>query len=236
MKRLILFTILLPILAAPLVRAEKFYSYTNRNGNLVFSNYRPAEGEAETVKEIDIERERPDLIQFDESKCNLYDEIIMKSSQESGVDFNLIKAVIMVESHFNPRAVSPKGAQGLMQLMPATARRFGVNNPFDPEENIQGGVTYLRYLIDLFEGNLELVLSAYNAGENLVKKIQRIPRIKETINYVKAIINIVGSSKTRISEDFVVYTPGSIFFRYYSEDGVLTLTNIDPPASAKPVK
>jgi len=236
MKRLILFTILLPLLTLPALRAEKFYSYTNRNGNLVFSNYRPSDGEAETVKEIEIERDRPDLLQFDEGHCNLFDEIIMKQSQESGVDFNLIKALIMVESHFNPRALSPKGAQGLMQLMPATARRFGVTNPYDPEENIQGGVTYLRYLIEMFDGNLELVLSAYNAGENLVKKIGRIPRIKETINYVKAITDIVGSSKTRISEDFVVYTPGSVFFRYLNEDGVLTLTNIDPPASAKPVK
>jgi soluble lytic murein transglycosylase-like protein len=96
----------------------------------------------------------------------------------------LVHSVIKVESNYNARAVSPKGAQGLMQLMPATARRFGVANVFDPIDNIEGGTRYLKYLLDLYNGDYRLALAAYNAGEGAVEKYGSVPPYPETQNYL----------------------------------------------------
>jgi soluble lytic murein transglycosylase-like protein len=96
----------------------------------------------------------------------------------------LVHSVIKVESNYNPQAVSPKGALGLMQLMPETARRFGVSNAFDPIDNIQGGAKYLKYLLDLYKGDYSLALAAYNAGEGAVEKYRSVPPYPETVNYV----------------------------------------------------
>lgn len=103
---------------------------------------------------------------------------------------DLVRALIQVESNFNPLAVSPKGAQGLMQLMPETARRYGVRDIFNPEENLSGGIRYLSDLLRMFNGNLPLTVSAYNAGENLVAKIQKIPDYPETREYVTRVAGI----------------------------------------------
>jgi len=97
---------------------------------------------------------------------------------------NLVHSVIQVESNYNTLAVSSKGAQGLMQLMPDTARRFGVANAFDPIDNIQGGTKYLKYLLDLYKGDYNLALAAYNAGEGAVEKYGAVPPYPETINYL----------------------------------------------------
>jgi soluble lytic murein transglycosylase-like protein len=106
-------------------------------------------------------------------------------ARRHGVDPLLVRAVIRVESNFDPRAVSPKGAAGLMQLMPETAQRYGVDNRFDPAQNIDGGVRYLRDLMAMFPGNLSLALAAYNAGEGAVLKYgRRIPPYPETQQYV----------------------------------------------------
>jgi soluble lytic murein transglycosylase-like protein len=96
----------------------------------------------------------------------------------------LVHSVIKVESNYNPLAVSSKGAQGLMQLMPDTARRFGVTNAFDPADNIQGGTRYLKYLLDLYKGDYNLALAAYNAGEGAVDKYGAVPPYPETLNYL----------------------------------------------------
>lgn len=96
----------------------------------------------------------------------------------------LVHSVIKVESNYNAQAVSPKGALGLMQLMPETARRFGVSNAFDPVDNIQGGAKYLKYLLDLYKGDYSLALAAYNAGEGAVEKYRSVPPYPETVNYV----------------------------------------------------
>jgi soluble lytic murein transglycosylase-like protein len=115
------------------------------------------------------------------------DRFIRDESAAQGVRADLVRAVIQVESAFNPVAVSSKGAMGLMQLMPATATELGVANPFDPDENIRGGVQYLRTLLDRFDGNVELALAAYNAGPGNVEKYGDVPPFKETKNYVKKI-------------------------------------------------
>jgi hypothetical protein len=121
-----------------------------------------------------------------------YDNHILDAGATHGVSADLIKAVIQAESEFDRLAVSSKGAQGLMQLMPFTARRFGVTDPFDPRQNIFGGVQYLRLLLDMFNGNVALALAGYNAGENAVQRYGGIPPYAETRNYVDKIQNILG--------------------------------------------
>ena len=114
-------------------------------------------------------------------------ELVQKLAPRYGIDPQLALAIIQVESAFNPRAVSPKNARGLMQLTPDTARRFSVKNPFDPEENIKGGLSYLQWLLNFFQGNVPLALAAYNAGERAVENHQGVPPYAETKNYVRKI-------------------------------------------------
>jgi hypothetical protein len=115
--------------------------------------------------------------------------IIQKYANRYGVDPSLVRAVIRNESDFNPNAVSPKGAQGLMQLMPGTAASMGVSNPFDPEQNIAGGVGYLRHCLDCFDHNVPLAVAAYNAGPGRVSRAQGVPAIPETQAYVRNVMS-----------------------------------------------
>ena len=119
-----------------------------------------------------------------------YRDLIAKYCQLYQMDWKLVAAVIKVESNFNPNAVSPKGAQGLMQLMPQTQREEGVVNPFVPEENIRGGVHYLKKMLDAFQGDLELTLAAYNAGIGRVQALKAVPNFPETRLYVAKILNL----------------------------------------------
>jgi Transglycosylase SLT domain len=121
-----------------------------------------------------------------------FDPHIVAAAQVHGVSAELIKAVIQAESEFDQWAVSSKGARGLMQLMPFTARRFGVSDSFDPRQNIFGGAQYLRVLLDLFGGDVSLALAGYNAGENAVLRFKGIPPFKETRNYVQKIQGFLG--------------------------------------------
>lgn len=118
-----------------------------------------------------------------------YDHIIRNAAQMYGVSEGLIKAIMHTESGFNPSARSPVGAQGLMQLMPATARRFNVTNAYDPVQNIHGGVKYLSWLIKRFKGNTQLALAGYNAGEGNVDKYGGIPPFRETQDYVRRVMS-----------------------------------------------
>jgi hypothetical protein len=121
-----------------------------------------------------------------------FGEIIAAVSQAHGVDPLLVSALIKVESGYRPKARSRKGAMGLMQLMPSTAREYKVRNPFDPRANIEGGIKHLKSLIDRFDGGLDLALAAYNAGEGAVKRFNGIPPYRETRNYVSRILSIAG--------------------------------------------
>ena len=116
-----------------------------------------------------------------------YNDIIVAAAKHHDVDAALVSAVIKAESDYNPRIVSHKGARGLMQLMPATAKRFGVTNSFDPKENIYAGTRYLRWLLNKFDGNADLAVAAYNAGEGNVWKYDGVPPFRETVNYINRI-------------------------------------------------
>ena len=122
-------------------------------------------------------------------------EIIKKTALEYNVDPLLIHAVIQVESAYNINAVSPMGAEGLMQLIPSTARRFGVRNSFNAEDNIRGGVRYLKFLSQLFNNDLRLTLAAYNAGEGAVSRYNWIPPYPETQNYVYQVAKRYGQAR-----------------------------------------
>jgi len=143
--------------------------------------------------------------------------IINRKSEKYGVDPQLVKAVIKAESDFNPKAVSSKGALGLMQLMPSTAEMMGVRDAFDPDQNIDGGVKYLKYLLENFDGDIELTVAAYNCGEGRVARNgNAVPNIKETKNYVRKVMKLSKNPLT--GETFsrpiykVVMDHGTIMF------------------------
>jgi len=125
------------------------------------------------------------------AKASQYDSIIEHAALSAAVESNLLRAVIVVESGFNSRAVSKRGAVGLMQLMPATASRFGVSNPYDAQQNVHAGARYLKFLIDRFGHDIRLALAAYNAGEDAVARNGgQIPPFSETMAYVPRVLKI----------------------------------------------
>ncbi len=164
--------------------AGGIYSYVDERGVKIFTNApvrQTAAVETTTVK-AGVDR------------AAAYRPIIQRLSKEHQLDDRLVEAIIAVESNFDPRAVSVKDCKGLMQLHPDTAKRFGVEDVFDPEQNIQGGLKYLTTLVDLFDGKLEHVLAAYNAGENAVQRYQGIPPYRETKDYVRKISRLYDFS------------------------------------------
>ena len=185
--RLALFFILpiVLLLALPDVEAA-MYSFVDQEGKLHFSNV-PADPR---YREVPGYGDQGSTVVY-----GRYGQFIKDAAVRYGLDPELITAVIKVESSFNPYAVSKKGAMGLMQLMPETAREMQVGAPFEAEENIMGGSRYLRKMLNLFEGNLRLALAAYNAGPNRVLKNGIIPKIPETEQYVKKVMREYGRNR-----------------------------------------
>jgi len=171
----------------------QIYSWRDANGNLVVSNRKPAQGA--TVKSFAVpESQSVRATRYATAeRSRAYDDLIRDSAREQGVRADLVRAVMQVESAFNPTARSVKGALGLMQLMPATIKQFGVTHPFDPSENIRAGVSYLRALLDRYQNNEELALAAYNAGPGAVDNHgQAVPPYRETRNYVAQVNQLAG--------------------------------------------
>lgn len=172
------------------------YKYTDAEGVIHLTNVPTDPG----IPYVLMIKEKRVIIQL-QGDISPYDHLISRAAEKYRVDPALVKAVIKAESNFNHRAVSPVGATGLMQLMPSTAATLQVRDSFHPENNIDGGVRYLRYLMNLFDGNLPLVLAAYNAGENsVIRYNNRIPPYPETQTYVKRVLNFFdGYSKGKPS-------------------------------------
>jgi soluble lytic murein transglycosylase-like protein len=182
-KALFFMVMVLCLLSSP-CQAD-IYKYTDAEGVIHLTNV-PTEHD---VPYVLVMREKRVILQL-KGDIATYDDLITQASERYRIDSALVKAIIKAESNFNHRAVSPVGARGLMQLMPATAATLQVKDSFHPETNIDGGVRYLRYLMNMFNGNLPLVLAAYNAGENAVMRHNnRIPPYPETQTYVKRVLN-----------------------------------------------
>jgi soluble lytic murein transglycosylase-like protein len=168
----------------------------------------PVEVVAEVKKAVEEEGIFPKRSwRYDETRGPIFkskfDKLIVEAAKKFDVDAALVSAVIKAESDFDPREISHKGARGLMQLMPATASRFGVVDSYDPTENVYGGVRYLRWLLKTFDGNADLAVAAYNAGEGNVWKYDGIPPFRETINYVNRIAKNIRKAMPPAAESRV---------------------------------
>ena len=198
----------------------QIYSWRDASGHLVLSN-KPLEGATGEVKTYAVPgpslfRTTAPVAPTTESK---YDDLIREHARQNGLSPDLVRAVIRAESGFNPHAISPKGAMGLMQLMPATARELGVTNPFHPAENIRGGAVYLARLLARYDQKLELALAAYNAGPGAVEKYGAVPPYRETQTYVKKITATTATALAAAPPPPVIYKwvveeNGSISTRY----------------------
>jgi soluble lytic murein transglycosylase-like protein len=166
------------IAAAPGVCRAGIYTYTDERGVTHFTNV-PAHSAYRPVS--------PEAVPAVHNEAR-FDPLIATLCRQFGMDNALVKAVVRAESGFDPYAVSKKGAQGLMQLMPPTARELKVTNPFDPRQNLYGGIKHLRRLLDMFEGDVVLALAAYNAGHNAVLRTNGIPPYEETRTYVARVL------------------------------------------------
>ncbi|PIL84038.1 transglycosylase, partial [Acinetobacter baumannii] len=178
--------------------AGQMYIYQDKNGSTLLTNRKSYDHSLKKVKvtyypDSNIHSysnwgtsEASVLPSYSKNK-NAFDHIIKQAAQQHGVSEGLIKAVMHTESGFNVNARSPVGAQGLMQLMPATARRFNVSNAYDPQQNIFAGAKYLSWLLKRFNGNTQMALAAYNAGEGNVDKYGGIPPFRETQDYVRRV-------------------------------------------------
>ena len=227
---------LLYFLCQPRTGMADIYQYTDENGVIHFSNVGVGSGKKHKRLKSMVKAEQHTRATLSHSSAprreplsssnvsRAYAEIINTVCGRHGVDPALVHAIVKVESDFNPYALSRKGAMGLMQLMPQTAEVMNVGNSFNPHDNIDGGVKYLRYLIDRYEGNLPLALAAYNSGETAVKKWGTIPPYPETQNYVQRIMKIYNGNE-------LAFRPHCTIYMVYGADGVLMLT--DDPSKRK---
>lgn len=217
-----LFLAFVTAVLTPLSADAQIYAWKDVNGTLVLSDRKLSEGAMTYVVE-DASGIRTTKTAARETSL-AYDTIVREHAARHALRPELVRAVIQVESGFNPRARSPKGAMGLMQLMPATARRLGVRDAYDPAENIRGGCAYLRQLLDRYDGNEQLALAAYNAGEGAVDRHGRnIPPFQETREYVKKVGRITdvqtAANRNAVYKTFEI-VDGRVIPRYSSRKPV----------------
>jgi soluble lytic murein transglycosylase len=158
--------------------------------------------------------------------------IIRSAAERYGVDTRLVEAIVQTESAGNPTAVSPKGARGLMQLMPERAAELGVRDSFDPTQNVDGGVRHMRDLLQRFDGDVTLALAAYNAGEAAVRAHGGVPPYAETREYVRRVRALYSGAGSLVSGAVALVTAPQRIYREVAEDGTLTFTNVPPRAGA----
>ena len=184
--------LILAVAAAPGFARADIFSFTDANGVAHFSNI-PTDSRYKllfaTPGDLAPAEKGPSINWL--ARSAQYDGVIRGAAKDATIQAALVRAVIVVESGFNPSAVSKKGAIGLMQLQPATAKRYGVKNIYDPEQNVRAGAHYLRDLLVRFDSNLELALAAYNAGEEAVERYGRhVPPFRETLAYVPSVMKV----------------------------------------------
>jgi soluble lytic murein transglycosylase-like protein len=170
------------LLSAGLSVYADIYRYIDENGVMHFTNTPTSSTQNFKL----FLREKPKLNPRYSSKK--YDDIIANAARQHGVSFSLLKAIIKAESDFDPRAISKKGAKGLMQIMPENFKLLGINDPFDPRQNINAGARYFKQMYDRFKGKLALSLAAYNAGPKAVERYSTVPPYEETEEYVEKVL------------------------------------------------
>ena len=216
---------------APALAEDKIQAFISPGGNVVYTNL--VDNAPMPVDPIFTQTTDVLATEMPAPLRTLVDTI----ANTHGVDPGLVRAVMKTESNFNRWAVSKKGALGLMQLIPETGRRYGVQDFFDPQQNVDGGVRYLKFLLEKFNGNIDLSLAAYNAGENLVAKLGRVPPIPETTNYVRKVRAIYKKRPLSVVAPAVIAAamPGETvknetpqIFRHVDEHGVMHFSNIEP--------
>lgn len=191
--------ILLSLLVSDQVLAD-IYKFVDSDGRVYYTD-EPRHSLYKRIIQTKIQKSYPkydslNVRAFTGAKKRQFMDLINQVAYRHQVDANLVHAVIQTESAYNSHAISSAGAVGLMQLMPDTARRFGVTDRHDPDQNVEGGTRYLRHLIDMFNPNLDLAVAAYNAGENAVIKYNNsIPPYPETQNYVKQVLALYNKQK-----------------------------------------
>ena len=176
----------------PAAASAQLYSWRDASGTLVVSQ-QPKDPSAKLYVVRNSPAVRTTRAPISK-RAEAYDDLVVQHATEQSVSADLVRAVIQAESAFNPSARSVKGAMGLMQLMPATARELGVTDPYDPAQNIRGGVTYLKQLLTRYDSDVELALAAYNAGPGAVEKYGAVPPYRETRDYVQKIRNKTNGS------------------------------------------
>jgi soluble lytic murein transglycosylase-like protein len=204
-KALLRLSLGLVCLAAAAPVQAQIYSWKDANGNLVLSNKQEpgTNGRVRSYAVPKADSVRVTRYATPEQSRN-FDDLIFENARLKGVRADLVRAVVQVESAFNPNARSPKGAMGLMQLMPATMKQFGVTNAYNPAENVRAGVAYLRALLDRYENNEVLALAAYNAGPGAVDKYgASVPPYRETQNYVAKVNQVSGVPLARRSSSVI---------------------------------
>ena len=180
------------MILAPRPAAAQIYTSTDPHGRQVWSDH-PIDQPTAVYSVAGAATQFSTRPVAEGARATDYDAIVLEHATRQALRPELVRAVIQVESGFNPQALSPKGAMGLMQLMPGTARELGVHNAFDPAENIRGGTVYLRRLLDRYDGNEELALAAYNAGAGAVDRYGRqVPAFRETRDYVRKVSSAAG--------------------------------------------
>jgi soluble lytic murein transglycosylase-like protein len=193
-------------LFAPSDADAQIYAWRDVNGTVVLSDRKLNDG-AMTYLVPEAPGIRATTPMADETVREQFEPIIREHAARHALRVELVRAVIQVESGYNPRARSPKGAMGLMQLMPATARQLGVRNAYDPAENIQGGCTYLRQLLDRYQGNEELALAAYNAGSEAVERHgNAVPPYRETRDYVNKVSRLTDVQRAALKPRIIYKT------------------------------
>ena len=166
------------------------------------------------------------------SGLRAFAHVIRAAAERYGVDTRLVEAIVQTESAGNPTAISPKGARGLMQLMPERAAELGVRDPFDPHQNVDGGVRHMRDLLQRFGGDVALALAAYNAGEAAVRSYGGIPPFAETREYVRRVRTMYDGGGSLTPRAVALVTAPQRIYRAVAEDGTLTFTNLPPRAAA----